>query len=101
VVGQVDDDVVGRVVGAVPREVDPLAADLERAAVLERLLVRRSRRIVVAEQQPPRLFVPDARDVLVEQRGRGRTGVVGVVVRVDEMSDRVADAVGGRDPSAD
>ena len=95
VVGQVDDDVVGRVVGAVPGQVDALAADLEGAAVLERLLVRRPGRVVVAQQQPPRLLVPDAGDVLVEQRGRA--GVVGVVVRVDEVGDLVADAVGGGD----
>ena len=95
VVGQVDDDVVGRVVGAVPGQVDPLAADLERAAILEGLLVRGSRRVVVAQQQAPGVLVPDAGDVLVEE---GRcAGVVGVVVRVDEMSDLVADAVGRRD----
>ena len=52
---------------AVPGEVDAFAADLERAAILERLLVRRPGRIVVAQQQPPRLLVPDARDALVEQ----------------------------------
>ncbi len=67
VVGQVDQDVVGRVVGAVPGEVDPLAADLERAAVLEGLLVRRTCRVVVAQQQVSGLLVPDARDVLVEE----------------------------------
>jgi len=67
VVGQVDEDVVGRVVGAVPGQVDPLAADLERAVVLERLFVGRPGRVVVAQQQPPRLFVADAGDVLVEQ----------------------------------
>jgi hypothetical protein len=39
VVGQVDDDFVGGVVGAVPGQVDPLAVDLERAAVVEGLLV--------------------------------------------------------------
>ena len=95
VVRQVDDDVVGRVVGAVPGQVDPLAADLERAAVLERLLVRRPGRIVVAQQEAPGLLVPDAGDVLVEQ---GRcAGVVGVVVRVDEVGDLVADAVCRRD----
>jgi len=58
VVGQVDEDVVGRVVGAVPCQVDALAADLEGAAILERLLVRRSGRIVVAQEQASRLFVP-------------------------------------------
>src|SRR6266404_2117174 len=51
VVGEVDDDVVGRVVRAVPGEVDALAADLERAAITEGLLVRGPRRIVVAQQQ--------------------------------------------------
>jgi hypothetical protein len=35
-------------VGAVPGQIDALAADLERAAILERLLVRRPGRIVVA-----------------------------------------------------
>jgi hypothetical protein len=95
VVGQVDDDVVRGVVGAVPGQVDSLAADRERAAVLEGLLIRGSRRVVVAQQQAPGLVVSDARDVFVEE-GR-RAGMVGMVVRVDEMSDLVADTVGGRD----
>src|SRR6266508_2031674 len=64
-VGQVDEDVVGRVVGAVPCQVDALAADLEAAAVLECHLIRRSGRIVVAHEQASRLLVPDARDVLI------------------------------------
>src|SRR5262245_33799315 len=81
VVGQGDDDVVGRV-GAVPGKVDPLAADLERAAVLAGLLVRQPGRIVVAEQDPPRLLVPDAGDVLVEEERR--PCMVGVVVRGDQ-----------------
>jgi hypothetical protein len=68
VVGQVDDDVVGRVGAAVPGKVDALAADLERAVVPEGLLVRGSRRVVVAQEQAPGLLVPDAGDVLVEQR---------------------------------
>jgi hypothetical protein len=63
----VDDDVVGRVIGAVPGEVDALTADLQRPVVLERLLVRRPGRVVVAQQQAPRLLMSDARDVLVEQ----------------------------------
>jgi hypothetical protein len=50
-------------VGAVPGQVDALAADLERAPILEGLLVRRSRRIIVAQQQPPRLLVSDSRDL--------------------------------------
>ena len=78
-----------------PGQLDALAADLEGAAVLEGLLGRGPRRVVVAQQEPPRLLVPDARDVLVEQRGRA--GVVGVVVRVDEVGDLVAHAVGGGD----
>ena len=81
---------------AVPGEVDPLAADLQRAAVLERLLVGAGlRRVVVAQQQPPGLLVSDAGDVLVEQERRA--GVVGVVMRVDEVRDLVADAVRGGD----
>jgi hypothetical protein len=78
VIGQVDDDVVGRVVGPVPGKVDALAPDLERAPVLERLLVRWPRRVVVAQKQAARLLVPDAGDVLVEKE-RGAC-VVGVVV---------------------
>jgi hypothetical protein len=39
--------------------------------------------------------VPDARGLLVEQR-RG-ADAVGVVMRVDEVVDLVAHAVGGRD----
>ena len=57
VVGQVDEDVVGRVVGAVPGELDAFAADLERAAVLERLLVAeaaRDRRRAAAAAASPR-----------------------------------------------
>jgi len=72
-----------------------LPADHEVGLVLEGLLVRRPRRIVVAQQQGARLFVPDARSVLVEQRCRA--DVVGVVVRVDEVVDLVADAVLRRD----
>ena len=66
-----------------------------RAAVLEGLLGRGPGRVVVAQQELARLLVPDAGDVLVEQRGRA--GVVGVVVGVDEVGDLVADAVGGGD----
>src|SRR6266550_2922878 len=91
VVGQVDDDVVRRVVGAVPGQVDALAADLECAAVPERLLRRGPRGIVVAQQESSSLLVPDARDVLVEEERRA--GVVGVVMGVDEVLDLVADAV--------
>jgi hypothetical protein len=79
----------------VPGELDPLAADLEGAAVLEGLLGRGPRRVVVAQQELARLLVPDPGDVAVEQRGRA--GVVGVVVRVDEVGHPVGHAVGGGD----
>jgi len=49
----------------------------------------------VRRVQPPRLLVPDARDVLVEERGRA--AVVGVVMRVDQVADLARHAVRGRD----
>ena len=58
-VGQVDEDVVRGVVGAVPRQLDPLAADVQGVAVLEGDVRRRTGRVVVAEQQPPGLGVAD------------------------------------------
>jgi hypothetical protein len=73
----------------------PISADLQAAAVLEGLFGRGPRRVVVAQQELPGLLVPDPGDVAVEQRGGA--GVVGVVVRVDEVRDLVADAVGGGD----
>ena len=94
-VWQVDEDVVGCVVGTVPGEVDSLAADLDGAAVLERLFVRGPGRIVVAQQEAPGLLVSDAGDVLVEEERRAT--VVGMVVRVDEVGHLVADAVCRRD----
>ena len=78
-----------------PGQLDPLAADLERAALLEGLLRRGPRGVVVAQQELPGLLVPDARDVPVEQRRRA--DVVGVVMGVDEVGDPIADAVGGGD----
>ena len=45
-----DEDVVGRVIGAVPGELDPLASDLEGAAVLEGLFWWGPLRVVVTEQ---------------------------------------------------
>lgn len=95
VVGQMDVDVVGRVVRTEPCEVDALSADLERQPILEGLLGLRPGRVVVAEQEVARLLMSYPRDVLVKERGRA--GVVGVVVGVDEVGDTVADAVGGRD----
>src|SRR6266700_2811008 len=90
-----DEDVVRRVIGAVPGQLDPFASDLEGEAVLEGLFRWGPRRVVVAEQQVPRLLVPDASDVPAEQRGRA--GVIGVVMGIDEMRNLVAGAVGGGD----
>jgi hypothetical protein len=87
VVGQVDEDVVGRVVGAVPRQLDALPSDLQGAAVREGLVRQRPGRVVVAQQELARLLVPDARDRPVEQRRRA--DVVGVVMGVDEVGDRL------------
>lgn len=50
VVGQVDVDVVGRVVRPVPREVDPLTADVKSEVGLKCLIRWRPRRVVVAQQ---------------------------------------------------
>ena len=94
-VGQMDEDVVRRMIGAVPSQLDAVASDLEGAAVLEGLFWWGPRRVVVTEQQLPRLLVPDASDVPAEQRGRA--GVIGVVMGIDEMRHLVADAVGGGD----
>jgi hypothetical protein len=95
VVGEMDEDVVGRVVGAVPGQLDAFASDLEGAAVLEGLFWWGPGGVVVAEQQFPRLLVPDASDVPAKQRRRA--GVIGVVMGIDEMRHLVADAMGGGD----
>ena len=50
VVGQMDKDVVRRVIGAVPGQLDALASDLESAAVLEGFFWCGPRGVVVAEQ---------------------------------------------------
>src|SRR5439155_22647541 len=86
---------VRRVARAVPGELDALAPHLEGATVLEGLLRGGPGRVVVAEQEPPGLLVPDANDAGVEERGRA--SVIGVVVRVDEVGDLVAHPVRGRD----
>jgi hypothetical protein len=52
---------------------------------LEGLLVGGLRRIVVAQYQPPGLFVADAGHVLAEQRRRAV--VVRVMVRIDQVVD--------------
>ena len=78
--------------GAVPRELDPLATDLEGPAIAEGLLRCGSGRVVVPEQEPPGLLVPDPHDVLAEERGCAP--VVRVVVGVDQVGDLVAHAIG-------
>jgi hypothetical protein len=60
VVGQVDVDVVGRVIRAVQGQVDAFAADLQGAAVREGLFGRGPGRVVVSRQELPSLLVPDA-----------------------------------------
>ena len=92
--GEVDVDVVRRVVGAVPGQFDALAADLERVGVGERHVRQRPGRVVVADEKPAGLLVPDPGDV-VEQGGG--PAVVGMVVGVDQMGHGVADALGGGD----
>jgi hypothetical protein len=67
--------------------------DVQGAAVREGLGRRGPGRVVVAQQQPAGLLVADADHAWVEQRGRA--GVVGVVVGVDQVRHFVADAVGG------
>ena len=61
-----------------PGQLDALTCNLQGVAVGEGHLWRRPGRVIVSQQQPPGLLVPDADHVPVEQRGRG--GVVGVVM---------------------
>src|SRR6266436_7840542 len=68
VIGQVDVDVVGRMIGSLPGELDASPADVESAAVLEDFLRRGPRGVVVPYQEPSRFLMPDANDVLAEQR---------------------------------
>jgi hypothetical protein len=93
-VREVDVDVVRRVVGAVPGQLDPLAAHLQRVRVGERHLRGRPGRVIVPEQEPPGVLVPDPDHVPEEG---GPSAVVGVVVGVDQVRHAVADAVGGGD----
>src|SRR6202035_4568380 len=95
VVGEVDVDVVRGVVGPVPGQFDPLSADFQGVAVGEGHVGDGAGGVVVAQQQPAGFLVADADDVPAEQRGRSL--VVSVVVRVDQVSDPVGQAVGGGD----
>src|ERR1700722_9499583 len=95
VAGEVDVDVVRRVVGPVPGQFDPLAADFQGVAVGEGHVRYGAGGVIVAQQQSPGLLVADADDVPAEQRGRSL--VVCVVVRVDQVGDLVGQAAGGGD----
>jgi hypothetical protein len=95
VAGEMDVDVVRRVVGAMPGQLHPLPAGLQGVPVGEGHLRRRAGRVVVAEQQPAGLLVPDPDHVPAEQRRRA--GVVGVVVGVDQVRHLVGHAGGGGD----
>ena len=78
-----------------PGQLGALTAHLEGVAFGEGDLRRRPGRVIVPQQQPPGLLVPDADHVPAEQRGR--PGVVGVVMRVDQAGHRIAHAVGRGD----
>src|SRR6185437_15950159 len=95
VAGEVDVDVVWGVVGAVPGQLGALAPDLEGVVVGEGDLRGRAGRVVVPLQPTLGFLVPDADHVPAEQRGRA--GVVGVVVGVDQVGHRVGHPVGGGD----
>ncbi len=79
-------------IGAVPGQLDALAPDLEGAAVLEGFFWCGPCGVVVTQQKLSRLLVPDASDVPVKQRGC--PGVIGVVMRVDQVGHLVAYAIG-------
>ncbi len=68
VIRQVNIYVVGRMIGAVPCQLDALAANVQCPLVLENLLRGGSRSIVVTQQEMPCLFVSDASYIFVEQR---------------------------------
>ncbi len=75
VVREVNVDVVRRMVGAMPGELNALPGHLQRVAVGE--CHPRSGRVVIPQQEPAGLLVSDANRV-VEERGGAR--MVGVVV---------------------
>src|SRR5579862_7867652 len=95
VAGEVDVDVVRRVVRPVPGQFDPFAADFQGVAVGEGHVRDGAGGVTVAQQEPPGLLVADADDVPAEQRGRSL--VVCVVVGVDHVGDLVGQAAGGGD----
>jgi hypothetical protein len=91
---EMDVDVIRRVVGAVPGQLDSLPSHLQGVSVGERHLGHRAGRVVVTQQEPPGFLVPDP-DHVAEYGGRG--AVVGVVVGVDQVDHSVAHALGGGD----
>ena len=78
-----------------PGQLGALTAHLQGVAVGERHFRDGPGGVIIAQQQPPGLLVPDPGHVPVEQEGRA--GVVGVVVGVDEVGHRAGHAVGGGD----
>jgi hypothetical protein len=95
VAGEVDVDVVRRVVRPVPGQLDTLTPDLQGVTIGEGHLRRRPGGVVVPQQEPPGLLVPDAGHVAPEQEGRA--AVVGVMVGVDQVGHRIGHALGGGD----
>src|SRR2546421_2938180 len=85
VLRRVDEDVVGCVIWSVEREVQLLAADVQNVPLVERHARWWTLRIVVAEQQTAILAMSDAYHIRTEQRGR--SNVVRVRVRVDQVRD--------------
>jgi hypothetical protein len=79
----------------VPRELDAFTADFQRTTILEDLVGHGARRVVVALEESPSLFVADTGDVLVEERRC--SDVICVMMRIDEMRDLVAHAILRRD----
>ena len=94
VVREMDVDIVRRVVGAAPGQLDALSPDLERVSIGEGHIRHRPGRVVVPDKKPAGLLVPDPDDILEQERGRA---VVGVVMGVDQVRHGVADALSGGD----
>ena len=93
-VGEVDEDVVRRVVGAVPGQLDALTADVQgvRSA---KVTSGAGRAGSLSRSSSRRVSSCPTRTTSSEQRGRA--GVVGVVMGVDQVRHLVGHAVGGGD----
>src|ERR1019366_2134473 len=92
--GEMDVNVVRRVVGSVPGQLDALSAYLQRVPVGEGHVRAGPGRVVVPEQKPAGFLVPDPDDILEQ---RGGPAVVGVVMGVNQVRHGVADALRGGD----